>query len=224
MAFIVRNLTGSTVEINDLGLSLAALTDYDLAYDENRDIADSDDLISAINADTVIILDPLGGSPTLPLSKAESIKCILYANNPHFGIVGGKLRQIDDVTISGSPALPTNDQVLIYNTSTSVWENHDAAPSDRFQSIATISTDYSSTTNIVVLVNTTTAGVTITLPTAAAFAKKFFHIKWIAGPSKNKVTIITQTGETLDDQTEVKLGQLYDSLNVVSDGSNWWII
>ena len=87
-----------------------------------------------------------------------------------------------------------------------------------------VTANYTADDRVFVKVDTTTSGLTITLPSAATFVNKFFHIKWIAGSSSNKVTIAPQTSEAIDDETSIIMGHQYDSLNVVSDGTSWWII
>jgi len=124
MSFTIRNLTAGTIAIDDLGLSLAAYEDYDLTQDDARDIAQSTDLIAAINADNVLVVDPIStGSPVTLLSKANSLICVSVANNPHFRIIGGELAHLDDV----KDTLPTDGYVLTFDAGASKWEPAAAA-------------------------------------------------------------------------------------------------
>lgn len=97
-------------------------------------------------------------------------------------------------------------------------------PSAHELSSIVVTTAYAADDKILIFVNTTSNAVTITLPAAADFAHKFFHVKWIAGSSRYKVTVNAQSGEYIDDESSVILGLLYDSLNMVSNGTSWWII
>ena len=83
-----------------------------------------------------------------------------------------------------------------------------------------VTANYTADDKVFVKVDTTTSGITITLPDAATFVNKFFHIKWTAGPSNNKVTIVG----TIDGEDSIIMGHQLDSLNIVSDGTEWWII
>ena len=118
MSFKLRNLTVSAVEIDDLGLYIAANSDYDLREEPASDIATSDDLPAAISAGNLIVLDPLGiGSPMAALSISDSLLCVNLANDSHFRIRGGTLAQLDDV----SSITPTDTQVLTYSATFSQW-------------------------------------------------------------------------------------------------------
>ncbi len=116
MSFIIRNIAGTPIEINDLGIRLEIGEDISLAEEAAKDIAISDDLISAIQAADLIVLDPLDGIN--PLTVLQSVEAIQVANDTHFRIRGGELSQLDDV--SGS--VPPDGYVLTYNQITSLWE------------------------------------------------------------------------------------------------------
>lgn len=102
------------------------------------------------------------------------------------------------------------------------WSN--SMPSAQELSSIVVAAAYTANDKILIFVNTTSNAVTITLPAAADFTHKFFHIKWITGPARYKVTILAQSGEYIDNEAGVILGLLLDSLNIVSNGTNWWII
>ena len=61
---------------------------------------------------------------------------------------------------------------------------------------------------------------TITLPTAVGRSGYAFIIKNIG---TGLITVDGNGSETIDDQTSIILSQ-YDSAQVVSDGTEWWII
>lgn len=74
-----------------------------------------------------------------------------------------------------------------------------------------------------VLHNNAAADQTITLPTVATYTGRIYHIKKISGPTWK--TIIATTGaETIDGAATYDLEAQYESVTVVSDGSNWHIV
>jgi len=116
MSFLIRNLTAADIEIDDLGLTVEVGTDLDLLPETANSIAISDELVARITAGDLKVLDPLDG--VTPLSTVESLKVVELANDPHYGIQGGLLDQIDDVDASS----PTHDYVLTYNSISGKWE------------------------------------------------------------------------------------------------------
>jgi hypothetical protein len=100
MSFIVRNLTGSAIAIDDLGLTIPASADLDITSEQPQDVALSDDLVAAIQANSVAVLDPLDG--TTPLNAARSEEIVRVHNDPHYRIRGGTLDQLEDVDLTGA--------------------------------------------------------------------------------------------------------------------------
>jgi hypothetical protein len=124
MSFTIRNLTAGTIAIDDLGLTLDPYEDYDLTQDDARDVAQSTDLLAAINANNILVVDPIStASPVALLSKADSLICVSVANNSHFRIIGGELAQLDDV----KDTAPTDGYVLTFDAIASKWEPAAAA-------------------------------------------------------------------------------------------------
>lgn len=74
-----------------------------------------------------------------------------------------------------------------------------------------------SSTDYVYLVSGTT---TVTLPTAASNTNRY-TIKRVG---VNPVTIATTSAQTIDGSASATLAVQYDSLDLISDGSNWNII
>lgn len=77
------------------------------------------------------------------------------------------------------------------------------------------------TTDSVVLCDTTSAGFAVTLPTAVGNTRAY-HIKKIA--AANTLTINTTSSQTIDGGTSIAITALDETITVVSDGSNWRII
>jgi len=116
MSFIIRNISGAPIEVDDIGIRLEIGEDVSLVEEASKDIAVSDDLILAIQNSEIIVLDPLDG--LTPLTQAQSIEAIRVANDPHFRIHGGELSQLDDV----SNTVPPDGYVLTYNQILQLWE------------------------------------------------------------------------------------------------------
>jgi hypothetical protein len=104
--------------------------------------------------------------------------------------------------------------------SESLWENLPYWP---FGSVNGVSADYTMTgAEQVLLADTTLANVTITLPAASACDGSHFTIKKVV--SANLLTVAAQGGSTIDGAASQTLVSAYDSIDIVSDGSNWYII
>lgn len=72
----------------------------------------------------------------------------------------------------------------------------------------------------VILANATSAGFTLTLPTAVAPVGRVYSIKKTDATS-NVVTVATTSAQTIDGLTTRTIDIQYGSLTVVSDGTNW---
>jgi len=116
MSFIIRNISGAIVEIDDIGILLEIGEDINLAEEASKDIAISTDLVDAVQALDIIVLDPLDGST--PLTVTQSVEAIQVANDTHFRIRGGELSQLDDVVLT----VPADGYVLTYNQIAQMWE------------------------------------------------------------------------------------------------------
>ena len=75
----------------------------------------------------------------------------------------------------------------------------------------------------VVLVDASAGAVTITLPLASGVNKYIFTVKKIDS-SVNAVTIARTSSDTIDGATSQTIGDQYQSLTFVSNGSVWYIV
>ena len=104
--FYLKKLTGSVVEIDDLGIEITGVTGtvYDLSSENASDVAISIDLVTAVQNGDLGVVDPRDSTTVVEnrsvLSTAESIKALDSANTPHYGVVGGRLGSIDDPTVT----------------------------------------------------------------------------------------------------------------------------
>lgn len=79
------------------------------------------------------------------------------------------------------------------------------------------------TSQTVVLCDATSGAITATLPAAAGNTGKRYFIKK-TDSSANAVTVDGNGAETIDDTATQVLASQYDSIEIVSDGTEWWII
>lgn len=74
----------------------------------------------------------------------------------------------------------------------------------------------------IILADATAAPITLTLPPAADVLYQVFAIKRL-NSGANSVTIDGLGSETIDGALTKVLSSQYDTLNIVSDGTEWWI-
>lgn len=75
----------------------------------------------------------------------------------------------------------------------------------------------------VVLVDATSAAITITLPAASSSAGVTYTIKKIDATA-NTVTIDGNAAETIDDATTAVIVWQYEAVTIVCDGTEWWVL
>lgn len=78
-------------------------------------------------------------------------------------------------------------------------------------------------THSVITCDASSAAFTVTLPAASKFIGRVYHIKKIDS-SGNAVTVDGNASETIDGDTTKVITTQYDSMMIVSNGSNWHII
>ena len=115
MAFFIRNKTAGAIVIPDLGFTIPAGATFEIDTEQPQDVANSTDLQAAISANAttgpgstpgLVVIDPIDG--TTELSVADSQAVALSHNDPHWGIRGADIDQLDDVDTTTS-APTTND-------------------------------------------------------------------------------------------------------------------
>jgi len=84
------------------------------------------------------------------------------------------------------------------------------------------SASFSPSTQRTILCDTSSNAITITLPTAASNFKRRMTIKLI--DATNAVTVDGQGSDTIDGSLTQVITGLYDSMELVCDGTEWWII
>lgn len=93
--------------------------------------------------------------------------------------------------------------------------------------IATYTNSYSMTsTDDAALGDTSSNNITFTLPDASSVSGKIFYFKKIS--ASNSMLIKSVSGQLLDgsdiDAAPYAITVIYESVTIISDGSNWWII
>jgi hypothetical protein len=84
------------------------------------------------------------------------------------------------------------------------------------------STDTLDANNHVCLCDTT-SGFTLNLPAAASHTGRIYQIKKTSADG-NAVTIDGSGAETIDGSLTISISTQYESVTIVSDGTNWFII
>lgn len=79
------------------------------------------------------------------------------------------------------------------------------------------------TSHTVVLCDASSAPITVTLPVAAGSNTRRYFIKKIDS-SGNAVTVDANGSETIDGSTTQIIVSQYDCIEIVCDGTEWWII
>jgi hypothetical protein len=163
--------------------------------------------------------------------KAFEIDAIII--NDSAGIFSGGIDPSVTGFVASIGSLYLNTGGTLYKkttTSDSGWvivSDTGSTLADGYNGNITRVSNYNALDKVLIFVDTTNNSVTITLPTASTYVSKMFHIKWVATNTTgipNKLILAAQTGETIDGETSQIYGNLYDSLEVVSDGATWFIV
>lgn len=90
--------------------------------------------------------------------------------------------------------------------------------------LTTKTANYTATSNDYTIVcNATSGNITITLPAAASNTGKIYNIKKV-DVSANTVTIDATASETIDGVTTKVISVQFVSVQIQSDGTQWWIL
>jgi len=133
------------------------------------------------------------------------------------------IKNISDLT----PSIWTSN----WGTLTQFWNDHDQGvrpwTSITFGTVCIQkSSSYTLTAaDQVVLANSTSAILTITLPTAIGINGRRYTVKdWKGTSATNNITVATTSSQTIDGSTTQVLSTNYQAIEVASDGANWSII
>ena len=86
------------------------------------------------------------------------------------------------------------------------------------------STTHTAASEAIILVDDDTAGstVTVTLPAAAGVTNRIYHIKKLGTTAS--IVVDGNASETIDGATTQTISSQYDSMQIVCDGTGWYII
>ena len=90
-------------------------------------------------------------------------------------------------------------------------------------SVITVVNNTTAGTDSTILVNAASGAVTITLPAAATKTNYFYRIKKIDS-STNTVTVTPNGSDKIDGNATMVIAYQYSCMDLVSNGSNWYII
>jgi chemotaxis protein CheY-P-specific phosphatase CheC len=113
--------------------------------------------------------------------------------------------------------VPDNEQITA-----SEWNDHVADQKSRgYDTVTTVTSNYNASSNETVLADASGGAVTVTLP--AVSEADVTTIKKI-DTSSNGVTIETPNTETIDGDSSVTITGEYITREIISDGTNYYII
>lgn len=156
------------------------------------------------------------GAPTH--SASEGVLCWVAPRNAFYvNNGGGTVWQLVSAAIVQATAPPTPDTGQIWlDTSTSGTGTASLA-------LVTKTEAYTATdSDAVILCNATAGAFSITLPTAVGRAGRIFTIKK-TDSTGNAVTVDGDGAETIDGATTQVIATQYNSITIISDGSEWHI-
>lgn len=208
-----------------------ALTFPNVAY---KTFADSP--ISVVNADNGAFwnIDCSGGNVAITLPQISTI----ISTYPW--VIGVKKTDSSTNTItisrSGTDTIhgATSKTIVYQHEGCLLMPDTAQAPDDwtllefgltKKDNIATKTTTYTATAkDDVILCDGTSASFTVTLPAAANNQGKIFRIKKIDTDNTKLITIDGNGAETIDGATTLILRSYLESVEIVSDGTNWRIL
>lgn len=146
----------------------------------------------------------------------------------HVLIQGGSL-----ILASGTPATPdavttthltlTAKNSNLYAAGSAEIDGETFMDGNTSCSISAISASANAGTATFIIVDATSAAVTVTLPTASGKAGRMYTIKKIDA-SANIVTVDGNGAETVDGAADAQLTTQYQVVRVICNGTTWWIV
>ena len=170
------------------------------------------------SGDLIAVSEDLGGgsyeSKNIPSSAFDMVKGVRF-----YGV---------QASYPSSPTPQDGDQY--YNSTTKNWKVYDGALSkwviiSRNYAYTITSSTYTAGANgeTIILANAASNAITISLPSAASSTNDSFFIKKIDS-SSNAITIDGDASEQIDGEITKIISIQYTSIQIVCDGSNWFII
>lgn len=178
-------------------------------------------------ANTAVSAGNYGNASTVGSFTADAQGRITAASNVTISIAASQINSsIPNSGLANSTATIGNTTVTLGGTSTSLGNLtlNNATTNGLTKALVTKTGNYTATTvDCTILGNAATGNITITLPTAASVAGRFYVVKKIDSTA-NTVTVATTSAQTIDGQSSKVLSIQYDGIQVQSDNANWVII
>jgi hypothetical protein len=112
--------------------------------------------------------------------------------------------------------VPADEQIT-----SSEWNTHvDDQKARGYNTIASVTSDYTASVQELVLVDASSSPVTVTLPTATEVAVVTIKVT----DASNDVTIATPQSETIDGSNSLTISSQYVAREIASDGTDYYII
>ena len=185
-------------------------------------------ILRAIGSDTNVDLALEGqGTGTVTVRSRGSEAATLTLNEPT-NTYGVNLRPPADLGASYTLTLPADDGTANQVLETDGSGNLSWATAASGSSALTVEEKNSNTvltgSNKFIKANSSSSAITLTLPTAVGITGETFIIKDIGNATTNAVTIATNGSQTIDGSTaDLIINNNYASVELISDGANWWI-
>jgi hypothetical protein len=185
-------------------------------------------ILRAIGSDTNVDLALEGqGTGTVTVRSRGSEAATLTLNEPT-NTYGVNLRPPADLGASYTLTLPADDGTANQVLETDGSGNLSWATVSSGSSALTVEEKNSNTvltgSNKFIKANSSSSAITLTLPTAVGITGETFIIKDIGNATTNAVTIATNGSQTIDGSTaDLIINNNYASVELISDGANWWI-
>lgn len=181
-------------------------------------LTNADSIAIADHARFKLVRDTSNGSAAADLLV---LGCLLYENVSNLDLSDfGTVSFTSGNPLTFPSSQGTSGQVLTTDGSgTLSWNNPDG-----ITPLSTKTTAYSmSSSDNLILADTTSASFAVTLPTATTTSAKTFTVKSISASNAVTVKTVSASGQTIDGNSSVSLSP-FQSLTVVSNGSNFFIL
>lgn len=104
-------------------------------------------------------------------------------------------------------------------------ENYALNNQRRFYSISSASSTFDASYGVALVDYTAIGVVNVDLPDAASMVQRVIIIKDSAGQAgANNITVTPNAGEFIDGAATATINNNYGTLELLSDGANWWLL
>lgn len=132
---------------------------------------------------------------------------------------------VRDATSNVRQAIGSDGTLLVSDSTQSAGVNWKTPTSALTFAVVSKTANYTLTTSdYLVLVDASGGSFTLSLPAAASNTGRVFLIKRTDNTLSNAVTLDPNGSETIDGQTTRKLCTQYETVSIISDGSNWSVL